>query len=67
MCMHVLVAITLLGFVAIGIVAQTMEIGIVGRVPPAVSVQLTLGQESSLEAGICVPGTLVAFAEVYPG
>jgi len=56
MRMHVLVAITLLGFVAIGIVTQTMEIGIVGRVPPAVSVQLTLGQKFSLEVGISVPG-----------
>ena len=64
---HVLVAITLLGFVAVGIVGQTVEIGIVGRVPPAVSVQLTLAQKFSLEVGMSVSGALVAFAKVYPG
>ncbi len=42
---HAVVTIALIGSAAVGIAAQTLELGIVERVPPAVSVQLTLAQQ----------------------
>jgi len=64
---HVVVAIALIGIVSVGIAAQTLELGIVGRVPPAMSVQLTLFQRFAVEVGLSGAGPLVAFAKVYPG
>lgn len=64
---HVVVAVALIGIAAVGIAAQGLELGIVGRVPPAVSVQLTLFQRFAVEVGLSGTGPLVAFAKVYPG
>jgi len=64
---HVVVTIALIGIVAVGVAAQVLELGIVGRVPPAVSVQLTLAQRFAVEVGLSSAGPLVAFAKVYPG
>ena len=64
---RVLTAIALIGVASVGIAAQTLELGIVGRVPPAVSVQLTLAQRLAVEVGLSSAGPLVAFAKVYPG
>ncbi len=64
---HVMVAIALIGIVAGGITAQTLELGIVGRVPPGVSVQLTLFQRFAVEVGLSGAGPLVASAKIYPG
>ena len=64
---HVVVAIALIGIAVVGIAAQTLELGIVVRVPPAVSVQLTLFQRFAVEAGLSGAGPLIASAKVYPG
>ena len=64
---HVVVAIALIGIVAVGVAAQVLELGIVGRVPTAVSVQLTLFQRFAVEVGLSGAGPLVASAKVYPG
>ena len=64
---HVAMVIVLIGIAAVGIVAQGLELGIAGRVPPAVSVQLTLFQRFAVEAGLSSTGPLVAFAKIYPG
>ena len=64
---YILVGIALMGIATAGAVAQELELGIVGRVPPAVSVQLALFQRFAVEVGLSVTGPLVAFAKVYPG
>ena len=61
------VAVALIGIVAAGAAAQTLELGIAGRVPPAATVQLTLVQRYAVEVGASGTGPLVAFAKVYPG
>ena len=64
---HAVMAIALIGITAVGITAQTLEFGVVVRVPPAVSVQLTLFQRFAVELGLSGAGPLLAFAKVYPG
>jgi hypothetical protein len=63
---HAVVAIVLIGIAATGVAAQTLQLGIAGRVPPAVSVQLTLFQKFAVEVGLSGAGPLVASAKVYP-
>jgi len=64
---HAVVAVALIGIATVGVAAQTLELGIVGRVPPAVSFQLTLFQKFAVEVGLSGAGPLVASAKVYPG
>ena len=64
---YAVMAIALIGIVSVGVAAQALELGIVGRVPPAVSVQLTLFQRFAVEVGLSGAGPLIASAKVYPG
>jgi len=64
---YVVVVIALIGIAAVSIAAQPLQLGIVGRFPPAVSVQLTLFQRFAVEIGLSDAIPLVVSIKTYPG
>lgn len=61
------IALALIGIVVAGTAAQALQLGIVGRIPLALSVQLGLAPSFAVEVGLSGAGPLMASAKVYPG
>ena len=61
------IALALIGIVVVGTAAQALQLGIVGRIPLALSVQLGLAPSFAVEVGLSGAGPLMASAKVYPG
>ena len=60
------IVVALISVVVAGIAAQGLQVGVVGRMPLALSVQLGLAPSFAVEVGLSGAGPLMASAKVYP-